>query len=109
MKKKLTEREAWAMLAEKWSKPFKDLEGDYSVDVGNGDCSGLCASVYDLHITGQINSTVYDRMNAVIPDPAKMKRVSIYVWPLDLDGARSRAKFCSAQVRRLSKKKVKQK
>ena len=104
----LNEKRAWEFLAFVWSSPQLKLgtmgQPVATVHIGGRlyPCWGLCACIYDLMYTEQINLATYTKMNLRISEAREREGVrDIYMWPLNARGAESRAAFCRQQAERL--------
>ena len=103
MKKLLTQRQAWLLLAKAWRQAKEEPPGRWSADVGYGVSYGLCPLINDLFNENRISEATFRSMDKKVP---RRKR-EVYAWPLTRAGARARAAFCRRQAAKLVKKKVK--
>lgn len=99
-KRKLSERQAWALLAKVWREEAKLFRSFHSY------CFlGLCSSVTMLFYDDRITPVTSDKMRQRINDEQDRLDADSLIWPLTSDGALERALFCERQVRRLTKRK----
>lgn len=107
----LTEKEAWAYLADKWANA-KRYDAEYTTStymitvksesttpsIAEG-CVGLCECVQDLHGLEKIDISTHENMNNVIQDYGKQHAVSGYYWSrFTEEGRDARAEFCRQQA-----------
>lgn len=99
--KKLTERQAWLLLAKLWDKAKpKSPSGTYAVFFNDGSVSGLCACVGWINTNSRTRCAMIDKIRtggSAIHRP--------YRWPRTLAGAKQRADFCRLQAKLCKRKK----
>jgi hypothetical protein len=105
MAKKLTKRQAWLWLAEKWAKPQKNFRNEMVVYIGMV-VKNLHESVIGMFLDGMISKRTYASMISAI---AKIRHKKVPYWPRDDAGARERAAFCRRQAKLLTRKPSKRK
>ena len=115
MKRKLTEREVWQMLADAWKNPVENescisSSGEVMVmvdmGVGEGGSEGLCTCIDDLYKAGMITERMEKTMWKKIDEGWVGKGRQADRGPIPMEGAKERRKFCLERVRELTRKKV---
>ena len=95
----MTISEAWYYLGDLWLN-YK-LCGNIPVvciDTRYGWHDGLCYCITDLFSINQINQDVQNKMLNIIKSQ-KSRHYKDYIWPLTVDGAKSRSEFCFKQAK----------
>jgi len=95
--KKLSERQAWLLLAECWKKPVNAWTGIQKVE--NIECKGLCASINAITHKITIDTRI-DMLGRINDYRKKHHKYYMYIWPTTQDGAKERIKFCMDQARK---------
>lgn len=95
--KKLSERQAWLLLAKYWKEPVSVWTGMQKVE--NIECKGLCVSINAINnkITTDTRIDMFGRLSDY---RKKHHKYYMYVWPTTQDGAKERVKFCQDQARK---------
>ena len=102
MKKLLTQRQAWLLLAKAWDKPKKS-DGGYCI--GRFEF-GLCQSIWNMETDRLIDKSTSESMQDKVSEGWNRKQYTMFRWPCNtVAGARARAAFCRKQAAKLVKRK----
>lgn len=99
-----TEIQAWVYLAECWdrARPARRNSPHVQALVGLGKVWGLCSSLNRLMATQEISESTLKSMEAKLATHPEFS-TTVLIWKSNRRGAKSRAKFCRAQVSKIAK------
>lgn len=89
----MTEKEAWLYLADCWDKA-KPGAYSYVAFVKDEIKIGLCRSVSRLRATEDIDDSTYLSMDRKLYKEGGGENGNLYLYPLNVEGARARATLC---------------
>lgn len=96
----MTEKEAWAKIAEMWREP----NGDGSAYCGKCRVRGLCGAIYLMELKLETMMRMWARIYEVTKTSGSYWG---FKWPVTLDGAKARVAFCEEQIRRIEAEEAK--
>lgn len=115
---KMTEREAWLVLAKAWTNAKKINtkkinSGEYEAAVEELKCWGLCTAINVVWRAGKIAKSTADSMSrkiAALGDTEGHPLDHPFVWSITTDAGRlARVRFCKEQAKKLASPKRKAK
>jgi hypothetical protein len=94
----LTEKEAWLVIAEDWSRAKENILHWYSGKA----MAGLCPSIGQLFSSERITKSTWGSMIDKIENYREQLNTSTcFLWPRDQEGAKARVEFCRLQAEKL--------
>lgn len=94
-KRKMSEYQAWMLLASKWDRTQRNGNACPSVAIDGIIYFGLCECIYYSDPGSALTFNMLNKIAMFAPKPT----VTGYRWPRTAKGARGRAAFCRRMAR----------